>query len=258
MTHMNYHPKIIMITGATSGFGRATAELFASQYPDCKLIATGRRTEKLEELQKALSVPVHIIAQDIRDLEAVKKSIDDLPDDFKNIDLLINNAGLALGSEPFQNQATEDFMQMIDTNIKGLVVTTHAVLPTMIKNKNGHIINIGSIAGNYAYPGGHVYCGSKAFVNHFSLALRADLKGKNVRVTAVEPGAVETEFSIVRFKGDKDKADKVYDGYRKLTAEHISKTLVWLATQPPEFNVNSIEIMPTDQSFNGFSFDKVS
>ena len=254
---MSYHPKIIMITGATSGFGFATAQLFATQHPNCKIIATGRRTEKLEELKNSLSVPVHIISQDIRDLGAVKDDIETLPKEFKDIDLLINNAGLALGAEPFQNQKSDDFMQMIDTNIKGLIATTHAVLPTMINNKNGHIINIGSIAGNYAYPGGHVYCGSKAFVNHFSLALRADLKGDNVRVTAVEPGAVETEFSVVRFKGDKQKADSVYDGYRKLTAEHIAKTLVWLGTQPPEFNVNSIEIMPTDQSFNGFSFDKI-
>lgn len=146
---------------------------------------------------------------------------------------------------------------MVDTNIKGLLAVTHAILPKMIERKRGHIINIGSIAGNYAYPGGNAYCGSKAFVNHFSLNMRADLKGKNIRVTSIEPGAVETEFSNVRFKGDNEKADAVYENYRKMIGAEIADIIVWASTQPEHININRLEVMPTDQSFNGLAFTKV-
>ena len=252
---MTHQPKIILISGATAGFGRATAECFAKEFPECKLILTGRRQERLEELKASLPVPVHLLVQDIRDTEKVQQDIATLPDAFRDIDMLINNAGLAIGTEALHAKPLQDCLDMIDTNNKGLITLTHAVLPGMVERRNGYVINIGSIAGNYAYPGGNVYCATKAFVNHFSLNLRADVKGKNIRVTCVEPGAVETEFSVVRFKGNQEKADQVYEGYRKLTADHIAETLYWLASRPPEFNVNHIEVMPTDQSFNGLSFD---
>jgi 3-hydroxy acid dehydrogenase/malonic semialdehyde reductase len=252
---MSYAPKIAYITGATSGFGEKIAELFAAAVPDIKLILTGRREERLKELQQRLNVPTHILVQDITDTDKVAADIAGLPQEFQAIDLLINNAGLALGTAPLHEKDVADSLTMIDTNIKGLVTTTHAILPGMVARKRGHIINIGSSAGNYPYPGGNVYAATKAFANHFSIALRADVKGKNVRVTSIEPGAVETEFSLVRFAGDKEKADKVYSGYRKITADHIGKTVVWIATQPEEYNINSIEVMPTDQSFNAFSFD---
>ena len=251
---MIYKPKTIMITGATAGFGAEMAQLFSKEL-DAKLILTGRRQERLEALQDELDTPVHILVQDISDKAQLKSDMASLPDEFTNIDCLINNAGLALGGEPFQEKPEDDIDQMIDVNIKGLVHLTRLVLPGMIERKEGYIVNLGSVAGTYVYPGGNIYNGTKAFVNHFSTSLRADLKGKNVRVTSVEPGAVDTEFSLVRFKGDKDRADGVYSGYRKLTAEHIAKTILWLITQPQEMNVNHIEIMPTDQSFNGFSFD---
>lgn len=246
MTYPPYIPSVAVITGATSGFGRESAVRLAEL--GCKLVLTGRRTERLEALQKELDVPVHILTQDIRDTDQVAQDFAALPDDFKDVDLLLNNAGLALGASPLYDNAVEDSLTMVDTNIKGLLAVTHALLPGMVARKKGHIINVGSIAGNFAYPGGNTYCGSKAFVNHFSGTLRADLKGKNVRVSCIEPGAIETEFSDVRFKGDKDKADSVYSGYRKMVGSEISDMIVWLATQPEHINVTHLEVMPTDQS----------
>lgn len=254
---MMYAPKVIVITGATSGFGRETARKFAAHCPDCRLILTGRREERLIELRDELSVPAHIIVQDIRDTDQVLADFAVLPDEFAAIDLLINNAGLAIGAEGFADKPLEDSFAMVDTNVKGLLAVTHAVLPGMAERRRGHVINLGSIAGNYAYPGGNAYCGSKAFVNHFSLSLRADLKGKNVRVTSLEPGAVESEFSLVRFKGDEAKATAVYDGYRKMDAAEIADIIVWIATQPEHININNLEVMPTDQSFNGLGFTAV-
>lgn len=253
---MLYTPHIVLITGATSGFGEALAKLIDKHSPDTKLILTGRRGDRLEKIAEDLNVKTHILVQDVTDFDKVKQDITDLPDEFKNIDCLINNAGLASTADMFQDVDEADLMQMIDVNIKGLVHMTHQILPGMIDRKRGQIINLGSIAGNYNYPGGHVYCGTKAFVNHFSKTLRADVKGKNIRITSLEPGAVETEFSVVRYKGDQSKADDVYKNHRPLNADHIAKTLWWMMTQPEEFNVNNIEIMPTDQSYNGFSFDK--
>jgi 3-hydroxy acid dehydrogenase/malonic semialdehyde reductase len=253
---MFYTPHTVLITGATSGFGQALAKLISEQSPQTKMILTGRRADRLEAIKNDLQSDIHIMAQDVTDFDKVKEDIANIPDEFKNIDCLINNAGLASTADEFTNVDEADLFQMIDVNVKGLVHMTHQILPGMIERKGGVIVNLGSIAGNYNYPGGHVYCGTKAFVNHFSKTLRADVKGKNIRVTSVEPGAVETEFSVVRFKGDQEKADGVYNNHRPLNANHIARTLWWIMTQPPELNVNNIEVMPTDQSYNGFSFDK--
>jgi len=253
---MLYTPHTVLITGATSGFGESLAKLISEQSPSTKLILTGRRADRLEKIAEGLNAKTHILVQDVTDFDTVKSDLENLPEEFKNIDCLINNAGLANTADMFQNVDEADLFQMIDVNIKGLVHMTHQILPGMIERQCGQIINLGSIAGNYNYPGGHVYCGTKAFVNHFSKTLRADVKGKNIRVTSIEPGAVETEFSVVRFKGDQTKANDVYNNHRSLIADDIARTLWWIMTQPEQMNVNNIEIMPTDQSFNGFSFDK--
>lgn len=256
MSITHNQPKTIFISGATSGIGRATALLCRERFPDAALILLGRRVERLETLKSELGDKVHLISQDITDQAGLEKAIHDIPADFKNIDVLLNNAGLAVGADPFDKSDMKDLDVMVDTNVKGLVHLARLILPGMIERKLGYILNIGSIAGTYQYPGGHVYCGSKAFVNHFSKALRADLKGKNVRITSIEPGAVETEFMIVRSKGDDQQAKKFYETHRKLTPNHIANTLCWLMALPQEMNINQIEIMPTDQSPNGFSYDK--
>ena len=213
---------IIFITGATSGFGKACAKLLASY--GAKLILTGRRYEKLLELQDELGQEnVHIAELDVTQNDAVQKVIADLPAAFTPITVLINNAGLALGMELAQNCSLDDWSNVVDTNIKGVLHCTHSILPTMVTNNNGHIINIGSIAGNYPYPGGNVYGATKAFVKQFSLNLRADLFGTAIRVTNVEPGLAETEFSIVRFKGDMEKAKSLYAGTNPITAEDIGR-----------------------------------
>lgn len=247
----SYVPKIVLITGATGGFGSAFAKRFAAV--GSKLILTGRRSDRLQALAEELDVPTHLLTFDVRDRKAVEEAFARLPDPFKEIDLLINNAGLALGAGPAQEADLDDWETMIDTNDKGLVVCTRMVLPGMIERKRGHIVNIGSTAGTYPYPGGHVYCASKAFVKQFSLALRADLGGTNVRVTNIEPGMVETDFSLVRFKGDAAKAAQVYVNTTPLTAEDVAESVFWCATLPPHFNVNRIEIMPVTQAFGPLS-----
>lgn len=253
----SYQPKTIMITGATAGFGYAMANLFARELDNVRLILTGRRLNRLQALQNQLPCDVHILNQDITDTDQVLQDIENLPPEFLEIDCLINNAGLAFGFEGFTTLSRDEIDQMIDVNIKGMTHTTRAVLPIMQARKRGHIINLGSVAGTYPYPGGHVYCGAKAFINHFSKALRADVKGQNIRVTSIEPGAVESEFSFVRFKGDAEKAQKIYEGYRKMTSEDMARTILWVMTQPESVNINALEVMPTDQSFNGFSFSSV-
>jgi 3-hydroxy acid dehydrogenase / malonic semialdehyde reductase len=244
--HAPYRPQVVVITGATGGFGSAFAHRFAAL--GAKLVLTGRRTERLQELTDELGTPVHTVELDVRDRAAVEQIFGNLPAEFAAIDLLINNAGLALGTEPAQQADPADWETMIDTNDKGLVLCTRAVLPGMIERGRGHIVNIGSTAGSYPYPGGHVYCASKAFVKQFSLALRADLQGTGVRVTNIEPGMVETDFSLVRFKGDREKAGKVYAGTTPLTADDVAEAVFWCATLPPHFNVNRVEIMPTTQA----------
>jgi 3-hydroxy acid dehydrogenase/malonic semialdehyde reductase len=240
--------KTIMITGATSGFGEATARLFAKN--GWKLILTGRRKARLERLQDELggASNVHICCFDISNRQAVEQAIYSLPDTFPKIDLLLNNAGLALGLEPADETNLDDWEQMVNTNIKGLMYCTRTVLPIMKQHGQGYIINIGSVAGNWPYPGGNVYCATKAFVRQFSLAIRADLLGSGIRVTNIEPGNAETEFSDIRFNQDPQRANKVYQGTIALTAQDIAETIYWLANTPEHMNVTTMEIMPTQQA----------
>ena len=246
MSYERYYPKIVLITGATGDFGKAFAHRFAKI--GCKLIIHGRSKDKVEALISELDVPCHPLIFDLKDREQTLSQIEAIPAEFSEIDLLINNAGGALGNDKAQESPLEDWEDMIEMNNTSLVRITHAVLKGMCERKRGHIINIGSIAGNYAYPGGHVYCAVKAFTNHFSPVLRADLLGTNVRVTSIEPGMVETQFSLVRFKGDKDRADAVYADTTPLVAEDIAESVFWAATLPPHVNINNLEVMPTKQA----------
>lgn len=243
---MTYQPKIVFITGATGDFGKAFAAKFADL--GCSLILHGRSQEKLDALRQKFTVPVHTALFDITDRAEMEKAIKDLPSVFKNVDLLINNAGGALGMDKANDADLDDWDQMIAMNVSGLVRMTKLILPTMVARQHGHIINIGSTAGNYPYPSGHVYCASKSFVKQFSLSLRSDLQGTNIRVTNIEPGMVQTQFSLARFKGDKEKADAVYANTAPLTADDIADSVLWAATLPTHVNVNRIEIMPTTQS----------
>jgi len=240
--------KTIMITGATSGFGEACARLFASN--GWRLILTGRRQQRLDTLQQELGgvEKVHTCCFDITDRQAVEDAFDALPEALSKVDVLLNNAGLALGLEPADQTNLDDWDKMVDTNIKGLMYCTRTVLPMMKQRGQGYIINIGSIAGNWPYPGGNVYCASKAFVRQFSLAIRADLLGTGIRVTNIEPGNAETEFSMVRFKDDEQRAERVYEQTVALTSEDIANTVWWLSNTPAHVNVTTMEIMPTEQA----------
>ncbi|WP_207262826.1 SDR family oxidoreductase [Desulfovibrio sp. Huiquan2017] len=247
--------KTILITGATAGFGQAMARRFAAE--GWNLVITGRRAQRLDDLKAALSpAKVHILSFDVRDREACDQAIQSLPGEFANIDVLVNNAGLALGLEPAQACNLDDWDIMIDTNIKGLTYMTRAVLPGMVERNAGHVVNLGSVAGNYPYPGGNCYGGTKAFVNHFSKNLRADLLGTKVRVTNIEPGMCETEFSVVRFKGDKDAADQVYEGVQAITADDIAECVFWTTNLPTHVNINSLEVMPVQQAFSPFAVSR--
>ncbi|MRI31874.1 NAD(P)-dependent oxidoreductase [Endozoicomonas sp. OPT23] len=249
--------KTVFITGATSGFGEACARRFAKE-SGWQLVITGRRQERLAKLQVELSdhCPVHTIQMDVRDEQAIKQAVDNLPEAFSDIHTLINNAGLALGTKPADQCDTQQWMDMIDTNIKGLVHMTHALLPALKKNNSGSIINLGSVAGTYPYPGGNVYGGTKAFVRQFSLNLRSDLLGTGIRVTNIEPGMAETEFSVVRFDGDQTKADNVYDGMTPLSPDDIAETIYWVASRPAHVNINTMEMMPVQQAFAPFTVDR--
>lgn len=242
--------RTVLITGATAGFGLAAARRFARD--GWKVIATGRRAERLEALVAELGADVVCpCAFDIRDAAAIDAALDGLPDAFKTIDLLINNAGLALGTGPAQEADLAQWQQMVDTNITGLMTITHRMLPRLIERK-GAIINISSVAATYPYRGGNAYGGTKAFVRQFSLGLRSDLHGTGVRVTSIEPGMAETEFTLVRTGGDKAASDALYAGVDPMTAEDIAETLFWVANLPAHLNINSIELMPVKQSFAGF------
>jgi serine 3-dehydrogenase len=242
--------KTIFISGATSGFGRAIARRFAAA--GWRIVATGRRAERLQALVGELGADrVAPAAFDMRDAAAMKAALSSLPEGFAAIDVLVNNAGLALGTAPAQKADLADWRQMIDTNITGLVTLTRALLATLIDRK-GAIINIGSVAGTYQYPGGNVYGGTKAFVSQFSLNLRTDLHGTGVRVTSIEPGMAETEFTVVRTHGDQAASDALYRGAHPLTAEDIADAAFWIATLPPHVNINRLEIMPVNQSLAGF------
>jgi 3-hydroxy acid dehydrogenase / malonic semialdehyde reductase len=244
------HPATVLVTGASSGFGEAIARRFAAA--GARVVATARRSDRLKALADDLGPQVLPVTLDVRDRAAVAETIGGLPAEFAEIDLLVNNAGAALGLNPAQDADLDDWEQMIDTNCKGLAYCTRAVLPGMVARRRGHIINLGSVAGTYPYPGGNAYGGSKAFVHQFSLNVRSDLHGTGVRVTCVEPGMADTEFSTVRFSGDKSRADAVYAGMQPLTAEDIAEAVYWAATLPPHVNVNTIELMPVAQSFAPF------
>ena len=247
----NLSASIVFITGASSGFGAATARRFAAD--GARLVIAARRADRLAALKAELAVPVHVLELDLRDRDAVTQAVAGLPAEFAAIDLLVNNAGLAVGLEPAHRASLDDWDLMVDTNIKGLMYCTRAVLPGMVERKRGHIINIGSVAGSYPYPGGNTYGGTKAFVEQFSLNLRNDILGSNVRVTNIAPGMCETEFSLVRFKGDADKASSVYKGIKPLSADDIAECIHWVATLPAHVNINLLEVMPVNQAFAGFS-----
>jgi 3-hydroxy acid dehydrogenase/malonic semialdehyde reductase len=243
-----------VVTGATSGFGAATARRLAAA--GARLVLVGRRRQRLESVERALTGPVRSIPLDVRDRKAVFAAFAGLPDDFASVDILVNNAGLALGMEPAHAAEIADWEVMVDTNVKGLLYCTRAVLPGMVERNRGHIINVSSTAASYPYPGGNAYGGTKAFVKQFSLNLRADLAGTNVRVTDVAPGLAETEFSVVRFKGDAERAGAVYAGTTPLTAEDVADAIAWVATRPAHVNVNRIELMPTCQAFGPFAIHR--
>jgi len=241
---------IALITGATAGFGKATAELFAKNGYD--LIITGRRTERLNEISKTLTekykAKILCLSFDIRKLSEVEKAIDSLDDNWKKIDILVNNAGLASGLSSIQEGNIDDWEKMIDTNVKGLLYVTRKISPLMIQNGKGHIINIGSIAGKEVYANGNVYCATKHAVDALNKAMRIDLLPHGIKVTAINPGMAETEFSLVRFHGDDEKAKKVYLGFQPLKAEDIAETIYWVATRPAHVNINDMVIMPATQA----------
>lgn len=247
----------ILITGATSGFGAAAVERFAAA--GWHVIASGRREDRLQALAERFDATgrIHTAAFDIRDTDAVQAALDALPSEFRAIDVLVNNAGLALGTAPAQRADLAQWRQMIDTNVTALVTLTHALLPTLIERR-GAILNVSSIAASYPYAGGNVYGATKAFVTQFSLGLRADLHGTGVRVTSIEPGLAETEFTLVRTGGDQAASDALYAGVQPITAEDIAETLWWVANLPPHLNINRLEVMPVSQSFAGLQIDRES
>ena len=247
-------PGTVLVTGASSGFGAAVARRFAAD--GARVIVAARRADRVKDLAAELGPRALPLILDVRDRAEVAAALAALPAEFADVDLLVNNAGLALGLNPAQDADLDDWDQMIDTNCKGLVYVTRAILPGMAARRRGHVINLGSVAANYPYPGGNVYGGTKAFVRQFSLNLRADLHGTGVRVTCVEPGMAETEFSLPRFSGDQAKADAVYAGMRPMTPEDIAESIHWAATLPAHVNVNTIELMATSQSFAPFQVDR--
>lgn len=239
--------KTALVTGATSGIGRASALALAKA--GYQIIAAGRRTERLQELQQELAgTPVYTLAFDVRDRHAVQQAIESLPADWKGIDVLINNAGNAHGLAPIQGGDVADWDAMLDINVKGLLYVTHAVLPHMLRRKSGHIINVGSIAGKEVYANGNVYCASKFAVDAISRGMRIDLVQEGIKVSEVNPGLVETEFSEVRFKGDKARAATVYQGYEPLRAEDIAEVITFMVTRPAHVNIAEVMILPAAQA----------
>jgi NADP-dependent 3-hydroxy acid dehydrogenase YdfG len=252
-------PKIVFITGATSGFGKACAEKFASECYD--LILNGRREERLEEiksqLEKKFNIAVCLLPFDVRDRKTVFAAMQNLPESWQNIDVLINNAGLALGRDYFEEADIDDWDAMIDTNVKGLLYVSRAVIPLMIKNKKGHIINLGSIAGKEVYEKGNVYCASKFAVDAISQSMRIDLLRHGIKVTNIQPGAAETEFGIVRFKGDAGTAKQVYNGLTALSAKDVADVIYYSTTLPLHVCLNEIVITCTQQA-NTIYFNRKS
>ncbi len=242
--------QIALVSGATAGIGYATAELLAKN--NFNLIITGRRKERLEELKQKLmsefKVKVYVLVFDIRNKQETFNAIDSLPNKFKNIDVLINNAGLAAGLGTIQDGDIDDWERMIDTNIKGLLYLTKAVVPIMIENRKGHIVNIGSIAGKEVYPNGNVYCGTKHAVDALTKGMRIDMLPHGIKVSQVAPGLVETEFSVVRFHGDKEKADNVYKGLIPLYAQDIADAVYYIVSRPKHVCINDMIVVPTAQA----------
>jgi serine 3-dehydrogenase (NADP+) len=248
--------KTVLITGATSGIGAAAVHRFIAE--GWRVIATGRRASRLDDLAKALDTPrLHTLAFDVRNDESLDAALASLPAEFAGIDLLINNAGLALGTLPAQQASLAEWHTMIDTNINALVNITHRLLPRLIERK-GAIINMSSVAATYPYTGGNAYGGTKAFVRQFSLGLRSDLHGTGVRVTSIEPGMVETEFTLVRTGGSQEASEKLYAGSRPMTGDDVAEILYWVASQPAHVNINTMEMMPVAQSFAGFQVARES
>ncbi len=242
---------IVFITGASSGFGAATARRYVGA--GHKVVLAARRKERLAALQAELGDQCHSVVLDVTDREAVFRAIDELPSGFDAIDILVNNAGLALGIGGAQEANVDDWETMVDTNIKGLMYLCRAVLPGMEQRGGGHIVNIGSVAASWPYPGGNAYGGSKAFVQQFSRNLRVDLLGKHIRVSNIEPGMCETEFSEVRFGGDKEKASQVYAGMKPLSAGDIAEIIFWTTSLPSHININQMEVMPVAQAWSAFA-----
>ena len=249
--------QIVFITGTTSGFGEACALLFAKN--GYNLILNGRREERLQVqkqyLEEKYGIKCLVAVFDVRDQKAVFESVNSFPEEWKQVDILVNNAGLALGRDLFDKASLDDWDTMIDTNVKGLLYVSKAVLPGMIKKKKGHIINVGSTAAKEAYEGGNVYCASKSAVDAISKAMRIDLLQHSIKVTAIHPGAAETEFSLVRFKGSEDTAKKVYEGYKPLSAADVADIIYYTATLPPHVCINDLVVTCTQQA-NSFVFNK--
>lgn len=246
----------VFITGASSGFGEACAKKYASE--GRKLIVSARRSDRLQRLAEELSATAEVIpvSLDVRDRQAVSQVVEQLPQKFRDVEVLINSAGLALGLGSADVVDLDDWDAMVDTNIKGLMYCTRALLPIMVARGKGHIVNLGSVAASWPYPGGNAYGGSKAFVQQFSRNLRSDLLGKNIRVTNVEPGMSETEFSLVRFGGDSEKARQVYEGTKPLSGDDVAEIIYWVTSLPQHINVNNLEVMPTCQAWGPFAVDR--
>lgn len=246
----NLKEKIVFVTGASSGIGNSTAMHFAKL--GAHILVCARRGEKVQTLAKELrssyGVKSHAFTLDVRNQNEVEKCLNGLPEEWKSISVLVNNAGLSRGLDNLQDAKIEDWDEMIDTNVKGLLYITRAVIPGMIARNEGHVINIGSVAGHWTYPKGNVYAATKFAVNALSQGLKMDLLGTPIRVTSIDPGLVETEFSVVRFRGDSERAQKVYEGLSPLTPDDIAESIVWAATRPAHVNVNNIILMATDQS----------
>ncbi len=248
---MSTKPRTAFVTGASNGFGAAIVRRFAAE--GVRVVALARRQDRLAGLAAELGDSVLPVRLDVRDRAAVQDVVAALPAEFAEIDVLVNNAGLAKGLNPAQEADLDDWEEMIDTNCKGLVYCTRTILPGMVERHRGHVVNLGSVAGTYPYPGGNVYGATKAFVHQFSLNLRSDLHGTGVRVTSVEPGlSGDTEFSTVRFGGDQGKADAVYTGTQPLVPADIAEAVYWVVSQPAHVNINTIEMMPVTQSFAPF------
>jgi serine 3-dehydrogenase len=238
--------KTVFISGASAGIGLAAAEKFAEK--GAKLILAARRVERLTELKKELKTDIYPVQLDIRDYDSVNEVVSNLPDEFKKIDILVNNAGLGRGLDKLHEAIRESWEDMIDTNIKGLLYLSRAIIPQMVERNDGHIINIGSIAGHEVYPGGNVYCATKHAVDAITKGMRIDLVDTSVRVSTVDPGLVETEFSEVRFYGDIERAKKTYQGYTPLKPDDVAETIVWIAERPLHVQIAEVIILPTDQA----------